>query len=378
MADETHPAGTSVQSPMFGGCCAPSGATIGSVRETPVPPRAAPKPGPDPAAGTSSYAVPIAGGEFSMGAAVPGYSDDGEGPVHRVRLSPFRIEPYAVTNARFAAFVEGAGYVTDAERYGWSFVFGGLLPDHFQPTRGVAQAPWWRQVYGADWRHPEGPHADAAQRADHPVVHVSWNDAVAFCAWSGERLPTEAEWEYAARGGLPGERFPWGAELEPSGEHRMNVFQGRFPLENSCADGHAATAPADAFPPNGYGLYNMTGNVWEWCADWFDPGYYETSPPADPPGPRDGMHRVMRGGSYLCHASYCNRYRVDARSANEPDSSAGNVGFRVAGGIATRDDHKHHVARDRPRVPPGMGEDIGPDQGGRRVLGGDRCDVVDA
>lgn len=335
LADETHPAGTSVQSPILGGCCAPSRAAIGRVSERSVPPGAAPKPDPESAAGTSSCAVPLAGGEFSMGAAVPGYSDDGEGPVHRVCLSPFRIEPYAVTNARFAAFVEGAGYVTDAERYGWSFVFGGLLPDDFQPTRGVAQAPWWRQVYGADWRHPEGPHSDVAQRADHPVVHVSWNDAVAFCAWGGGRLPTEAQWEYAARGGLRDERFPWGAELEPSGEHRMNVFQGRFPLENSCADGYAATAPADAFPPNGYGLYNMTGNVWEWCADWFHPHYYETSPPVDPRGPPEGMHRVMRGGSYLCHLSYCNRYRVDARSANEHDSSAGNVGFRVARAIPT-------------------------------------------
>jgi formylglycine-generating enzyme len=329
MSDETDPAGTSVQSPMSGGCCEPSGAAIGRVRGTPVSARTAP----EPAAETPRYAVPLAGGEFSMGAAAPGYADDGEGPAHRVGVSPFRIDPLAVTNERFAAFVTATSYVTNAERYGWSFVFGALLPDDFQPTRGVAQAPWWRQVYGADWRHPEGPHSDVAQRADHPVVHVSWNDAVAFCAWSGERLPTEAEWEYAARGGLRGEQFPWGAELQPGGEHRMNVFQGRFPRENSCADGYAATAPVDAFPPNGYGLYNVTGNVWEWCADWFHPRYYATNPTADPPGPPDGMHRVMRGGSYLCHASYCNCYRVDARSANEPDSSAGNIGFRVAGRI---------------------------------------------
>jgi formylglycine-generating enzyme required for sulfatase activity len=273
--------------------------------------------------------VALAGGDFVMGAETPGYPGDGEGPAHRVRLSPFRIDPHAVSNARFAAFADATRHVTDAERYGWSFVFGGLLPDDFPPTRAVSHAPWWRQVEGADWRHPEGPHSDVRGREGHPVVHVSWNDATAFCEWEGTSLPTEAEWEYAARGGLEGQRYPWGAELEPGGEHRMNVFQGRFPGENTCADGFAGTAPVDAFPPNGYGLHNMTGNVWEWCADWFASGYYGVSLAADPPGPAEGTHRVMRGGSYLCHESYCNRYRVDARSANEPDSSTGNLGFRV-------------------------------------------------
>jgi formylglycine-generating enzyme required for sulfatase activity len=266
-----------------------------------------------------------------MGTEAPdGYPADGEGPVHRVALTPFSIEACAVTNERFAAFVEATGHRTDAERYGWSFVFAGLLPAEFPDTRGVSHAPWWRQVEGADWRHPEGPHSDLEARGRHPAVHVSWNDATAFCAWSGTRLPTEAEWEFAARGGLAGERFPWGGELEPGGVHRMNVFQGRFPARNTCADGYAGTAPVDAYFPNGYGLYNMTGNVWEWCADWFNPHYYRASPAADPPGPARGSHRVMRGGSYLCHESYCNRYRVDSRSANEPDSSTGNLGFRVA------------------------------------------------
>jgi formylglycine-generating enzyme required for sulfatase activity len=265
-----------------------------------------------------------------MGTERPGgYPEDGEGPAHRVTVSPFRIDPHTVTNERFAEFVEATAHVTDAERYGWSFVFGGLLPDEFPATRGVAHAQWWRQVHGADWRHPEGPQSDVSDRLDHPAVHVSWNDAVAFCAWSGARLPTEAEWEYAARGGLAEQRYPWGDELEPDGEHRMNVFQGRFPAENTCADGYAGTAPADAFAPNGYGLHNMTGNVWEWCADWFDPSYYARSAADDPRGPAEGTHHVMRGGSYLCHASYCNRYRVDSRSANEPDSSTGNLGFRV-------------------------------------------------
>jgi sulfatase modifying factor 1 len=280
--------------------------------------------------------VALDGGEFLMGTDAPdGYPADGEGPIHAARVRPFLIDPCAVTNEQFAAFVEATGHVTDAERYGWSFVFGGLLPDDFPATHAAAHAPWWRQVLEADWRHPEGPQSELGEREDHPVIHVSWNDAMAFCAWSGSRLPTEAEWEYAARGGLVQQRFPWGAELEPGGEHRMNVFQGRFPGENTCADGFAGTAPVGAFAPNAYGLHNMTGNVWEWCADWFDPRSYGVSPVDNPEGPAGGTHRVMRGGSYLCHASYCNRYRVDGRSANEPDSSTGNLGFRVCDGAGS-------------------------------------------
>src|SRR5450755_4117721 len=161
-------------------------------------------------------------------------------------------------------------------------------------------------------------------------MHVSWIDARAFCAWTDARLPSEAEWEYAARGGLVRCRFPWGEELEPGGEHRMNVFQGTFPAANTEADGYAGTAPVQEFKPNGYGLHQMTGNVWEWTADWFSPAYYRDSPREDPRGPTDGVTRVMRGGSYLCHASYCNRYRVDGRSSNTPDSSTGSLSFRVA------------------------------------------------
>src|SRR4051794_469456 len=243
-----------------------------------------------------------------------GYGEDGEGPAHEVALAPFSIGRHAVTNAEFAAFAEATGHRTEAESFGWSFVFAGLLPADFPPTRGVAGAPWWRQVEGADWAHPEGPQSEVGDRADHPVVHVSWNDASTFCAWAGARLPTEAEWEFAARGGRAGSRFPWGDELEPGGEHRMNVFQGSFPLNNTLEDGYAGTAPVGAFAPNGFGLDQMTGNVWEWAADWFDPGYYRVSPRQNPPGPAAGTAKVMRGGSYLCHASYCNRYRVDARS----------------------------------------------------------------
>ena len=191
-------------------------------------------------------------------------------------------------------------------------------------------AEWWRQVDGADWRHPEGPDSDVRDRGDHPVVHVSWNDALAYCRWTGTRLPTEAEWECAARGGRVGSAFPWGDDLEPGGEHRMNVFQGHFPDGNTGADGYVATAPVDAFPPNGFGLHNVTGNVWEWCADWLDLGFYEHSEVQNPSGPAAGDRRVQRGGSYLCHLSYCRRYRVSARFGSEPASSAGHTGFRVA------------------------------------------------
>jgi formylglycine-generating enzyme len=275
--------------------------------------------------------VEIPGGTFVIGDdSLWAYPGDGEAPVHQVELEPFLIDRHAVTNGAFADFVDATGWQTDAEHYGWSFVFGAFLPDDFPETRAVEGAEWWRQVHGATWRHPEGPESDLADRADHPVVHVSWNDATAFCAWSGTRLPTEAEWEAAARGGLVGAPFPWGDDLEPDGTHRMNVFQGTFPGRNTGADGYLGTAPVDAFEPNGYGLANPTGNVWEWCADWLDLGYYARSERRDPRGPESGTFRVQRGGSYLCHMSYCRRYRVSARFGSAPDSSTGNLGFRVA------------------------------------------------
>jgi formylglycine-generating enzyme required for sulfatase activity len=273
--------------------------------------------------------VLLEGGEFLMGSedryAYPG---DGEGPVRRIRVDPFRIDACAVSNSQFATFIDETGYVTETERFGWSFVFAGLLPDDFPPTRGVVEAPWWRQVEGADWHHPEGPHSDLDGRADHPVVHITWNDAQAFCFWSGKRLPTEAEWEYAARGGLEGRVFPWGDELEPGDEHRMNVWQGTFPSENASEDGFYGTCPVDAFPSNAFGLHNTTGNVWEWCSDWFSPDFHTRDRRTNPEGPRRGTHRTTRGGSYLCHQSYCLRYRVSARNALTPDTSTGNVGFR--------------------------------------------------
>jgi formylglycine-generating enzyme len=276
--------------------------------------------------------VLLEGCEFLMGNDGPSaYPGDGEGPPRRIRLDPFRIDRHALSNAEFAAFVEETDHVTEAERFGWSFVFAGLLPDDFPPTRAAVHAPWWRQVEAADWRRPEGSQSNLDGRMDHPVLHVSWTDAQAYCEWAGKRLPSEAEWEYAARGGLEEKVFPWGDEREPGGEHRMNVWQGAFPRENTCADGFYGTCPVDAFPANGYGLHNMTGNVWEWCADWYSPDFHTRDRRANPQGPRRGTNRSTRGGSYLCHHSYCRRYRVAARNALEPESTTGNTGFRCAG-----------------------------------------------
>jgi formylglycine-generating enzyme required for sulfatase activity len=285
-----------------------------------------------PAAASTDGMVKLAGGNFLMGTnSREGYPADGEGPVRKIRLRPFWMDATVVSNAAFAAFVEATGHVTEAEQFGWSFVFASFLPDDFPPTRGVAQTPWWRQVHGADWRRPEGPHSEIGDRTEHPVLHVSWNDAQAYARWCGKRLPTEAEWEYAARGGLEQMRYPWGNDLTPDDQHRMNVWQGTFPSQNTEDDGFRGTAPVDAFPPNGYGLHNMTGNVWEWCSDWFSADYHQVIGKRErdnPTGPSRGDRRVMRGGSYLCHKSYCFRYRVAARSANTPDSSTGNLGFR--------------------------------------------------
>jgi len=281
--------------------------------------------------------IELPGGVFTMGNdADYGYPADGEGPAHAVELSPFLISRFPVTNRQFEQFTEATGYVTEAQSYGWSFVFSGLLGADAPPTPEVAGQPWWRQIRGADWAHPLGPDSNVVDLADHPVVHVSWNDAVAYCDWTGSRLPTEAEWEFAARGGIEGMRFPWGKSLEPDGVHRMNVFQGAFPESNTLEDGFAGTAPIETYEPNGFGLFQMTGNVWEWVSDWFDQTYYSNSAAKDPTGPKTGGAKVIRGGSYLCHASYCNRYRVDSRSSNGPDSSTGNMGFRVARSLNTQ------------------------------------------
>jgi sulfatase modifying factor 1 len=274
--------------------------------------------------------VMISGGQFLMGSAEPdAYLADGESPIRPVTVSSFWLDRLAVSNHAFEEFVKRADYLTDAERYGWSYVFAGLLAGASLDAESSSIAPWWLRVPGADWRHPEGPGSDIRGRLSHPAVHVTWQDAMAYCRWAKKRLPTEAEWEYAARGGLEQRRFPWGDDLEPNGEHRMNVWQGQFPSLNTMEDGYYGTAPVDAFPPNRFGLFNMTGNVWEWCADWFQTSF-SPAPCRNPKGPRGGTHRIMRGGSYLCHASFSHRYRVSARSGVTPETSTGSLGFRCA------------------------------------------------
>ena len=280
-------------------------------------------------AATAAATVSLPGGSFLMGTNyAQGFPADGEGPVRRVTLSSFDIDTYPVTNADFASFIAATNYRTEAEVFGWSFVFWAHIPEErFEKVveDTVAQTPWWCKVPGATWDHPEGPGSDVKDRGNHPVVHVSWNDAAAYASWAGKVLPTEAQWEYAARGGLEQKLYPWGDELTPDGRHLCNVWQGQFPRLDTAEDGYAGSCPVDSFPPNGYGLYSCTGNVWEWCADWFSTSF---STLQNPMGPPDGQAKVMKGGSFLCHASYCNRYRVAARTSNTPDSSASNIGFR--------------------------------------------------
>jgi len=281
--------------------------------------------------GSSSDMVRIEGGPFLMGSEdADSFAADGEGPVRECMVDPFYLDRHTVTNDQFREFIHASGYVTEAERFRWSFVFRPPVSNH-EPEPGQLQnLRWWRRVDGATWDHPEGPDSSVAERADHPVVQVSWNDAAAYAQWAGKRLPTEAEWEFAARGGLAQKRFPWGDELTPAGIHLCNIWQGEFPVFNSAEDGYEGTAPVDAYPPNGFGLQVITGNTWEWCSDWFSPDHHRFASRMNPLGPANGSARSMRGGSYLCHASYCNRYRVAARTSNTPDSAATNLGFRCA------------------------------------------------
>lgn len=280
--------------------------------------------------------IEIPGGPFLMGSEGPEiWPNDGEAPVRCVTLDPFLLDETTVTNAQFARFIAATGYVTEAEKFGWSFVHHSQIPKSRRKAladRRVHGLEWWYAVEGAFWKMPFGAGADFARLGleDHPVVHVSWNDADAFARWAGKRLPTEAEWERAARGGLAQKLYPWGDELTPAGKHRCNIWQGEFPKRDTGEDGYRGAAPARSFKPNAFGLYNMTGNVWEWVNDWFAPAWHTAAPLVNPTGPPHGENKAIRGGSHLCHASYCNRYRCSARTGNTPDTSAGHTGFRCA------------------------------------------------
>jgi formylglycine-generating enzyme required for sulfatase activity len=307
------------------GCCGVAGpGTV--IASAPIVQRASS----DLRAAASTTLTTVPEGFFEMGARRARYASDGEGPVRRIYTSAFRIARYAVTNRLYGDFVNESRYRSVAEREGWSFVFDGFLPANHAYPLSPEGTPWWRQVPGAAWNTPEGPGSGIEGRLDHPVVHVSWLDAMAFCEFTGMRLPTDAEWEKAARGGLKHKLFPWGNALEPPEGHRHNVWQGRFPDGNTGDDGYPGTAPVSAFAPNGYGLHNMTGNVWEWCADWFEMPTIGRLPARNPKGPATGHQKVLRGGSHLCHASYCERYHVHSRTRNTPDSTTGHMGFRIA------------------------------------------------
>jgi len=280
---------------------------------------------------TSFYpqaSVVIPAGKALVGTKNPIIRDDGEGRVQKKAVKSYRISATSISNATFARFVEETGYVTEAESIGWSFVFHSDVSTEVASTQGVVGTEWWRKVHGADWRQIHGPNTKDRWKPEHPVVQVSWNDAWEFARWCGARLPTEAEWEHAARGGLGDVRFPWG-DKEPDDTDFMpcNIWQGRFPNQNTAADGWSGTAPADAYEPNAYGLYNLMGNVWEWTADPFLIKSLKKSVKQ-----RMTMMRgfkLLKGGSYLCHQSYCYRYRIAARTGNSPDSSTSHQGFRV-------------------------------------------------
>ena len=252
----------------------------------------------------------IKGRKFLMG------TEDGmssESPVHEVTVKSLWMDRHEVTVAEFAKFVSATGYKTDAEKFGWSGAFN-------------LKTGEWKRTKGANWQHPDGPGSEAA--SNEPVCQVSWNDAAAYAKWAGKRLPTEAEWEYAARGGLEQKKYSWGDELRPAGKPVANWWQGNFPDRNTGEDGFVGRAPVESFPANGYGLYDVTGNVWEWCADWYADDYYLKSARDDPRGPDDGKERVIRGGSWMCAENFCNNYRVAARSQATPDSGLNNLGFR--------------------------------------------------
>lgn len=306
--------------------------------------------------------VRIPGGDFAMGCERQGESlctlqgasvTDDALPVHQVHVDAFWMDSTEVTNEQFARFVKATGYKTVAEIPLSAAEFPTLAPAELVAGAGVFTPPagpvdlrdplqWWSFVAGADWRHPRGPDSDLRGKEKYPVVQVTYVDAKAYADWAGKRLPSEAEWEFAARGGLHEKFFPWGDTLCPGGKWMANLFQGQFPYQNKESDGFADLAPVAQFPANGYGLYDVAGNVWEWCADWYRPDYYQQSAregmAVNPRGPSDSydpdepdaLKRVQRGGSFLCTDQYCSRYMVGTRGKGEVDSSANHVGFRCA------------------------------------------------
>jgi formylglycine-generating enzyme len=279
--------------------------------------------------------VKIPSGPFAMGTnSALAYPADGEGPKRMVVIDEYWIDETAVTNLDFEVFIDATGYKTEAELTGWSFVPRNLLAEVNNKflVGQSADTPWWVGINGADWRHPLGPSTSTSDLQDHPVVHISWDDANAFAQWSGKRLPTEAEWEKAARGGNENTLYPWGDDLMVDGQFACNIWQGDFPEFNSAEDGYLGTAPVYAFQPNGYGLYNVCGNVWEWCLDWWsDNSHYRNhngEKISNPLGPISGDSKVIKGGSFLCHDSYCNRYRISARTSHPRSGYTAHIGFR--------------------------------------------------
>ena len=302
----------------------------------------------------------IPGGEFAMGAAeMPGMNDVGmqatedSRPIHRVAVDGFWMDATEVTNEQFAKFVEATHYVTIAERDLKPEDFPGVPKNDLVPGSAVFAAPphavplndplqWWAFVDGADWRHPSGPSSNIAGREKWPVVHVAFDDAVAYAKWAGKRLPTEAEWEFAARGGMNGKLYPWGDELAPAGHWMANTYQGHFPDTDAHDDGNQGLGPVAQYPPNGFGLYDVAGNVWEWTSDWYRPDYYAQLANAggvakNPGGPDSSVDpaepgvkkRVHRGGSFLCTDQYCSRYMVGTRGKGDVDTGTNHLGFRL-------------------------------------------------
>lgn len=280
--------------------------------------------------GQAGEVVAVEGGESFVGTNEVVIAADGEGPARKVNIADFYLETETVTNRRFADFVAATGYQTEAEKYGCAAVFSPLLTDEKLAAQNVAETPWWTRVHGAFWAMPEGPGSSVDDRLDHPVTQVSWNDAVAFAGWVGGRLPTEAEWEHAARGGNRLRRYPWGDEEPNDIDIFCNIWQGRFPYHNTLADGFLGTAPVRSYAPTESGFYNLVGNVWEWAADAFRIRSLSRQAKLRNANAVKHGDKVLKGGSFLCHKSYCYRYRVAARMGLSADSAASNTGFRIA------------------------------------------------